>query len=174
MECIPSELSHNLFQTQDNKSYETIEDFSFHELLDASRKYEEYFGLKNHISGDTLEICKNPSILRIVAELYAGREVPSQLNSTDIFRKYLEDLFQKSSNNSTRLKDHLIQVAKYVVETLSDEVFEADILSKDHTSHEFLTDYGVLVSRQDSEGRALIRFSLEFLKLHLWQANVIA
>lgn len=166
---ISSDLADNLFVIDKEKNITslTLNEFTDQELHEAVRKYEEYFSLKSQIWNQTLKECKNPAILRIVSETFAGKEVPSTLDSTEIFHNYLQYVLTKSTIDEERVKTHLLKITKKLLELQEDEIFESDLQLDDIESHSFVKDYGVIISKKDEHDRAKIRFSVEGLRNYL-------
>ncbi len=166
---IPSSLADNLFVTDKEKNTIslTLNEFSQQELQEATRKYEEYFSLKNAIHGQTLQECKNPSILRIVAETFRDKGVPSTLDSIKIFQNYLENILTKSIIDKERIKSHLLGITKILLELQKDEIFESEIQISDFDAHSFVKDYGIIISQKDEKGRTKIRFGSDGLRNYL-------
>lgn len=166
---IATSLADNLFVIDKEKNITslTLNEFTDQELHEATRKYEEYFSLKTQIWGQTLKECKNPAILRIVSETFAGKEVPSTLDSTEIFQNYLQYVLTKSTIDKERIKTHLLKITKKLLELQADEIFESDLHIDDIEAHSFVKDYGVIISKNDENDRAKIRFSVEGLRNYL-------
>ncbi len=166
---ISSDLADNLFVINNEKNEHslTLNEFSYQELYEATGKYEYYFSLTNSLFGQTREECKNPAILRIVAETFAGKNVPNTLDSIDIFYNYLESVLTKSTIDKERIKTHLLKITKKILEIQKDDIFESEIQITDFDAHSFVKDFGLVVSQKDKEGRSAIRFVLDGLRNYL-------
>lgn len=162
-----STLSENLFSIN-SKTGElvlTISEFEFPELMYAIEKYSTYFSLHGFLTNsETFEACKDPFLLRVLAETYSGKEVPPTLNSIEIYRNYLDAIFKKKHEKESHLKNYLAEVAKVINEKNSDEVFESDIKIMDLNLHDFLIDYGIIKRQTDVMGRPKLRFNADGLR----------
>jgi len=147
---ISSNLADNLFVIDKEKNLTslTLNEFSSHEAYEAASKYEKYFSLKNQIWGQTLEECKNPSLLRIVSETFREKEVPSTLDSAKIFQNYLEHILTKSIIDKERIKIHLLEITKKLLKLQKEEIFESEIQINDFEAHSFVKDYGLIISQK--------------------------
>ena len=166
---ISSSLADNLFVIDKEKNLTslTLNEFSHQEVSEAVSKYEKYFSLKNEIRGQTLEECKNPSILRIVAETFREKEVPSTLDSAKIFHNYLENTLTKSVIDKERIKSHLLEITEKFLKLQKDEIFESELDISDYDAHSFVKDYGLIIPQKDEEGRIKIRFASEGLRNYI-------
>jgi ABC-type oligopeptide transport system ATPase subunit len=67
-----------------------LEDFSEDEVRSVIPIYKKAFGFKGEISAQLLNELRNGFFLRIFSEVYSNREIPSQINDTDLIKKYLQ------------------------------------------------------------------------------------
>jgi ABC-type dipeptide/oligopeptide/nickel transport system ATPase subunit len=67
-----------------------LEDFSEDEARSIIPLYKKAFGFKGEISAQLLNELSNGFFLRIFSEVYSNREIPSQINDTELIRKYLK------------------------------------------------------------------------------------
>lgn len=160
----PSTLSQNLFliKNKATESFLTISEFDFPEQWEAIGKYSQYFSLTGFITtSETFQACKDPFLLRVLAETYAGKQVPPTLNSIEIYRNYIDTIFAKS-NNKLELMGILTKLAKKIFEAGIEEVFQSEF--DDNGSHlDFLIDYGILKQHTDNMGRSKFRFNSDGL-----------
>lgn len=163
--AIPLALSQNSFTIDGNDPPSvTLDRFEDHEVKEAAALCKNYFGFTNEINGRTLDGCKDPSLLRAISETYAGKEVPSELNSIMIYQKYLEIKLEKSNGNKSRILEHITKITKAMFDEHCDEIYEADLGSIDIDSHQYCIDYGIITVWPDNKGRNKLKFVSEGLR----------
>ncbi|MBX2957228.1 MAG: type I restriction enzyme HsdR N-terminal domain-containing protein [Cyclobacteriaceae bacterium] len=74
----------------DNNPGFHLEDFNEEEMRSIIPLYKNAFGFKGEISYKLLNELKNGFFLRIFSEVYSNREIPSEINDTELIRKYLK------------------------------------------------------------------------------------
>jgi ABC-type oligopeptide transport system ATPase subunit len=67
-----------------------LEDFNEEEVRSIIPLYKKAFGFKGEISDKLLNELRNGFFLRIFSEVYSDREIPSEINDTELIRKYLK------------------------------------------------------------------------------------
>ncbi|MCH7648225.1 MAG: hypothetical protein IIA83_06435, partial [Thaumarchaeota archaeon] len=167
---IPSVLSQNLFTTNTEKHEKNfnISDFSFKELIEAAKKYSEYFSLSGFITtSETFTACKDPFLLRVISEVYHGKEVPSTLSSIHIYEKYLDMIYSKNTDNQVALRKILTNISKKMMEIKDDNINENDLQGIQVDAFNFLVDYGILRNQKDNTGIYKISFIFDGLRNYL-------
>ena len=67
-----------------------LEDFSEDEARSIIPLYKKAFRFKGEISDQLLNELRNGFFLRIFSEVYSNREIPSEINDTELIKKYLK------------------------------------------------------------------------------------
>ncbi len=163
--AVPLALSQHLYQIDEETIPSiSLDKFTNEELMEVKEKSEKYFSFSNEITGDTLEKCRDPALLRAVCETYQGNEVPNSLNSVEIWQKFLENKLEKAGESKSQVLEHLKKIADVMFDEHCDEIFESDIADIDHEANKFCKDYGILIEKPDETGRSIIRFEFEGLR----------
>lgn len=137
---------------------------------EALSKYENSFNFKIQREGTTFEESRLFFVLRAIAEVFKGSNsiIPSDLNSAELLKKYLEMKFSKIGNPS---------VARNIIKKLGAEIYTsnkieieedniADKLAIDIGTDEYkaLFSYFILQSKSDRFGNRTIYFYFDKLR----------
>ena len=190
----PSTLSQNLYAV-DSKTFEksfnsseflpyekqeavkksfNLSEFSPYEKQEAVKKYSKYFSLSEFsYASETFSACSDPLILRIVSEIYRSKTVPPSLNSAQIYRKYLEMIYNKNPSLKLPARITLTRIAGIMINHKNDIVSENLLAITNYDSFAHLIDYGVLVDRSDDAGRHNVAFSFDGLRNYIMVYHVL-
>lgn len=103
----PTWLAETVFRRNEEKNLEgkdatkkrdpsyLVQRFNDGELSELERSYKRYFRFNGTLSGGVRRECRLGFMLRVVAEVYQGRELPSVLDSVELLKSYLEKKFEK-------------------------------------------------------------------------------
>jgi len=105
-----------------------LEDFSEGEAQSIIPLYKKAFGFKGEISDQLLNELRNGFFLRIFSEVYSNREIPKQINDTELIKKYLKKSldgtptgFQSGIRILSRIGEILISHSFSSIETFRKE-----------------------------------------------------
>lgn len=73
-----------------------LEDFSTDEARSIIPLYKKAFGFHGEISEQLLSELRNGFFLRIFSEVYSHREIPHQINDTELIKKYLKQSLDRT------------------------------------------------------------------------------
>jgi DNA replication protein DnaC len=149
-----------------NRTYSfLLSKFSLQERLLAIQQYKKYFSLSGDITGNTLDECDDPMLLRILSIVYgkSGQSIPSSLNSPKILGEYLRAIVAKG-DNEFQIISYLTRIASHLFKKDLEEVFESELVVDDHSSYDFLIEYNILNRTYDNQQRPLIRFNYDKLR----------
>ncbi len=147
-----------------------IEYFSEKELDFLINKYKEVFKLKGDLKGSIREDCKIGFMLRIVAEVYMNKNLPTEVDDINLLNQYLEQKIRRMNHNdAANAKEFLKKIGQFIVEqencgrTVVGKVFESDLKAKlDLSISDIIpTDlfsYNLLTRTELEFGRVLIGF----------------
>jgi hypothetical protein len=166
-----------------------LKDFTGDELQKVFKKYQEVWNLQSSYSDLSLELkrqLRDPLALKLIAETYKNRDIPSHIDPSDLYDSYIEYLIKENRLQIQDIKSFLEQdlmplminenhfsneiTAEQVAETtltggrpLRDLIFDTSMLGSDsrvNSSFTRLTDTEFLV-KQGGELNFTIRFKYE-------------
>lgn len=151
--------------------------FSDSELERTWTRYKDAYGLAGELQGETRTECRNPLIMRLVAETYAGqrRDIPSEISHEDVFRLYWDRrLGEIEEEQRYYAESMLCSAAEMMVEGDASQVeersFRDRFASYGATADEAYTSVlrlHLLERRKDDQGNAWLAFPFEKLRAYI-------
>ncbi len=87
---VPKDRSASEYDMDSEKRYFELRPFEEGDFTQLATRYKMAYRLRGEFSERTKEICKQPLMLRLLAEAYAGERIPSSIRRVRIFEKYWE------------------------------------------------------------------------------------
>ena len=162
-----SVLSQNLYFVNKSKNMKffNLAEFSFNEMTEACEKYSKHFSLSGFdTTSQTFYACRDPVMLRVVAEIYRQKTVPTSLNSPQIYEKYLEMVCSKKPELNMLIRRTLRYILQQMVAEKSEYINESSLNQLEQKSFYFLVDCGVLSYKKNIWGQHTISFLFDGLR----------
>ena len=145
------------------KTAVTLEALSDAEFLEAWRKYKAAFRLSGSLSGRMERLCREPFMLRLVAESYRdGKAIPGFVEPLELFQKYFEEKFPSESTQMPARR-FLLWMARRILATGVPRVRIDDIAEGDMGWCRRLLDENVIIWRTESHLFFHFELFLEFI-----------
>lgn len=133
------------------------------EFSDAWNRYRKAFTLSGNMSVRMQGLCKEPFMLRLVAELYRNeRPLPDFVEPLTLFRNYFDEKFPFTAARMS-VRRFLYWMARRILESGEPRVRLEDISPSDTTYYEKLLDENVILWRNESHLYFNFELFLEFV-----------
>jgi len=117
---VPSTLKESLYKSGQSNNYNTsfeLDTFNDNELQFLKERYQELFKFKGDIGEELKKECKLGFMLRVVAEVYSGQELPNTIDDILLLKKFLKrkiGLMKRSDREIARVL--LEEIGKVFIE----------------------------------------------------------
>lgn len=148
----------------------SLSHFSEDELSEGWEKYKAAFNLRAELTSKTRKTCKNPFIMRLVAETYRDKKTRfrlSKIRRREILDNYWKFKLRRTGNQEIS-EEILFTVGKMLFDLKAMEVPEYKIYEQIASKESFLEIYRALrsevifITRQDNFGNKWARFYYDF------------
>jgi len=118
------------------------------EFRTAWQRYSEAFRLRRDLGTRMAEMCREPFMLRLVAEVYHdGKPLPDYIEPIDLFRRYFEEKFQ-NEGRKLAVSRALSWLAEQILETSEPRVPYHKVRDSDLPAVNQLLDENVVIYRK--------------------------
>lgn len=163
-----------------------INKFSDDEMLLLEKKYKSFYSFKGNFSNSLYDTCRNGLFLRIISEVYKNNDLPSCIDTIDVFDKYINIIIEKfDNNNKESAKNYLTEIGKFLFEVKKNYIEERQLRDKLHIDINFIINpdlfsYNILYKNLNNNityigfyytGIKNFIITIYFLKLHLMDNN---
>ena len=90
---VPSTLKESLYKSKQSNNYNAsfeLDTFNDNELKFLKERYQELFKFKGDIGEELKKECKLGFMLRVVAEVYSGQELPNTVDDISLLKEFLK------------------------------------------------------------------------------------
>jgi len=89
-----------------------LDDFDEQEFKTAFHLYQEKAEFTGNLSSESEELCRHPLLLKLVAQVWAGKELPDRLNIIDLWDSYWNAMMKKSPDGTKYLAFEIASTMK--------------------------------------------------------------
>ena len=155
---------HNEEEAQSKRLGVSLVRVSKERVIALSEKYRSLFKFSGNLSGELVELCRLPFMMRIVAEVYAGRELPNHANDLELLDSYLELKYakmdrEKARNTIIATVERMIELSSDTRQGINEQALRKGLGLKPHEdiAHEVFDHY-ILTRHTSSTGATTINF----------------
>lgn len=158
-----------------------LQEYTDDELEATFSKYKEVFLLKGDLQGTTRSECRMPLILRLLADVWRGRnrEIPSEISQREVFDWYWT-LQMSKVRQKFAAERWLSTLARLSVESGDRQVAQSVLLKElpptdrqDEIYHD-LVRYGLLRVTYDKHGNQTLTFGQEKMRSYVYTLKALA
>lgn len=143
------------------------------ELIELWNRYKKAYEIKGNLNSESKKIAKEPFIMRMLAEVYQGKNVISEITEIELYNKWLNHkLVQTSAPDMTKLilKKIISQMVKRKTENLEyDLILESLLMMNNGLSYlQDLMRIGLLLITKDFKQIQYISISNKALMKYIY------